>query len=305
MRVTLIHNPRAGGDEQLDAKQLRKLVKDAGHELVYQSSKEDGWKAALKQATDLIAVAGGDGTVGRVARRMAGRGIPLAVLPLGTANNIATSLGIVDIPIEKQIAAWEDAPRVPFDTARAQGPWGDRRMVEGLGIGLFAWTMPQAADSKALAKIDDPDEAVAHVLKMLQDRLEHYKPRELEATLDGRDLSGSYVMFEVMNLQYVGPHLHLAPGVQPGDGLLHVVTVGEAERARLHRYLGHWQKGKTPAVDLPTFRGQELTIKRGDYEVHIDDKLWPDREDKVPDKGGSIEVEVEPAALEFLVPGRK
>jgi diacylglycerol kinase family enzyme len=302
MRVTLIHNPKAGADEQPDARALRKLVKDAGHEVSYRSSKEDGWKSALKEDADLIAVAGGDGTVCRVARRMAGRGVPIAVLPLGTANNIATSLGIAEIPVSKQIAAWEDAPRVPFDTARAKGPWGSRRMIEGLGIGLFAWTMPQASDSKALEKIEDPDEALAHVLKMLQDRLEHYKPRELEARLDGRDISGSYLMFQAMNLQYVGPHLHLAPGVEPGDGVLHVVTVGEAERERLHKYLGHWQKGNTPAVDLPTFKGHELRIERGEYEVHVDDKPWPDPEDSETSKGGAIEVEVEPATLEILVP---
>jgi diacylglycerol kinase (ATP) len=302
MRVTLIHNPNAGADQPPSAAELRQLIRDAGHDISYQSSKEDGWKAALKKETDLIAIAGGDGTVARVARRMAGRGVPLAILPLGTANNIANSLGIADMPIKKQIAAWEDAPRVPFDTAQAKGPWGSRRMVEGLGIGLFAWTMPQASDSKALEKIDDPDEAVAHVLKMLQDRLEHYKPRELEVTLDGKDLSGDYVMLEVMNLQYVGPHLHLAPGVQPGDGLLHVVTVGEAERKRFHRYLGHWQKGRTTDVDLPTFSGHSLKIKRGDYEVHVDDRLWPDPEDSSAGKGSTIEIEVEPAALEFLIP---
>jgi diacylglycerol kinase (ATP) len=301
MRVTLIHNPTAGGDAP-DAKELKKLLKDAGHEVVYQSSKEDGWKATLKKATDLVAVAGGDGTVGRIARRMAGKGIPIAVLPYGTANNIARSLGINGMAVEAQIAAWEDAPRVPFDAACAKGPWGSRRMVEGLGIGLFAWTMPQASDSKALEKIDDPDEAVAHVLKMLRDRLDSYKPREIQAKLDDKDLSGEYILFEAMNLQYIGPNLHLAPHVKVGDGKLHVVTVTEAEREKLHKYLEHWEKGKTPAVDLPTYSGELLKVKRADYEVHIDDKLWPDPEESGARKPSDIEVEVEPAALEFLVP---
>jgi diacylglycerol kinase family enzyme len=39
--------------------------------------------------------AGGDGTAANAARTVAGRAIPLAVLPLGTANNIARSLGYV------------------------------------------------------------------------------------------------------------------------------------------------------------------------------------------------------------------
>jgi diacylglycerol kinase family enzyme len=302
MRVTLIHNPGAGTEEQPDAKELKKLLKDAGHELDYRSSKEDGWKSALKEATDLVAVAGGDGTVSRVARRMAGRGVPIAILPLGTANNIANSLGIADLPIRKLIGGWDDAPHVAFDTAMAKGAWGKRRFVEGLGIGLFAWTMPQASDSKQLSKIDDPGEAVAHVMKMLQDRLQNYKPRAIEARLDGEDLSGEYIMFEALNLQYVGPNLHLAPGVEPGDGKLHVVAVRESERGRFDKYLEHWQEGKAPAVKLPTWSGEALKIKRGDYEVHVDDKLWPDPEASAPGKGIDIEVEVEPAALAFLVP---
>jgi diacylglycerol kinase (ATP) len=305
MRVTLIHNPGAGTEDQPDAKKLAKLIKAAGHDVTYQSTKAKRWTVALKKAADLIAVAGGDGTVSQVARRMAGRGATMTVLPMGTANNVARSLGIADASIEDLIAAWESAPRISFDAAIAKGPWGKRRLIEGLGIGLFAWTMPQATDSKALAKIDEAADAIKYVLRMLQDRIEHYKPREIEATLDGDDISGEYVMFEAMNLQYVGPNLHLAPGVEPGDGLLHVVAVTDRERDRLYRYLEHWQKGKNPAVDLPTFEGRLLKIGRGDYEVHIDDRLWPDPEDKDGARPGDIEVEVEPAALDFILPGRR
>ena len=43
---------------------------------------------------DAVIVAGGDGTVGKVAKRLAGTDVPLVVLPTGTANNIARSLGI-------------------------------------------------------------------------------------------------------------------------------------------------------------------------------------------------------------------
>src|SRR5262249_23718014 len=150
---------------------------------------------------------------------------PIAILPMGTANNIAHSLGIHDVGIEKLIRSWQKAKRIRFDTGRAKGPWGSRRVIEGLGLGLFAWTMPQADDSRKLSKIERPKSAVVHVLEMLEDRLEHYKPHEVKARLDERDLSGRYVMFEALNLQYIGPNLHLAPGVEPGDGHLHVVAV--------------------------------------------------------------------------------
>src|SRR5207248_3312177 len=89
VRITLIHNPGAGRQPAGDAAKLRKLLSDAGYELRYQSAKEDGWKRALKKPADLIVVAGGDGTVAKVTRRMVGRGVPIGVLPSGTANNIS------------------------------------------------------------------------------------------------------------------------------------------------------------------------------------------------------------------------
>ncbi|HYX41298.1 MAG TPA: acylglycerol kinase family protein, partial [Pyrinomonadaceae bacterium] len=104
MRVTLIHNPKAGkghptGDE------LQTLIKEAGHKVLYQSAKEKKWQRALQTSADLIVVAGGDGTIRKVATRLAGSRVPLTILPLGTANNIAKSLGI-NGSFEQLVAGW-------------------------------------------------------------------------------------------------------------------------------------------------------------------------------------------------------
>src|SRR5436190_11343435 len=97
MRVTLLHNAGAGDDDQPDAQQLIELLRNAGHAVSYRSTGEDDWVKALNEPADVIAVAGGDGTIGRVAKQMAGRGIPLGVLPMGTANNISHTLGVADL----------------------------------------------------------------------------------------------------------------------------------------------------------------------------------------------------------------
>jgi hypothetical protein len=80
----------------------------------------------LDKRADLVAVAGGDGTVASVARRMVGRGIPVAVLPMGTANNIARSLGLLKKSFEELVEGWRDARRVPLDVGIVCGPWGER-----------------------------------------------------------------------------------------------------------------------------------------------------------------------------------
>src|SRR6185503_11478949 len=117
---------------------LCRLLEEHGHEVRYQCSKEDGWKRALKKQADLVAVAGGDGTVGRVTRRMVGRGVPVALLPSGTANNIARTLGLLERPFEELVRGWDSARRAKLDMGVAKGPWGERYFIEGLGAGIFA-----------------------------------------------------------------------------------------------------------------------------------------------------------------------
>ena len=90
----------------------------------------------LKKSAEFVVVAGGDGTVGKVARRLIGTDVPIAILPLGTANNSSKTLGIADLPVTRLISSWNSARRVKFDAGVAVGPWGDRHFIEGIGAGV-------------------------------------------------------------------------------------------------------------------------------------------------------------------------
>ena len=92
MRILLVHNPEAGDGEPTRERLEERLVQ-AGHKPIYRSAKKKGWKRALKKKLDLVLVAGGDGTVGKVAEKLIGTGLPFSVLPFGTANNLARTLG--------------------------------------------------------------------------------------------------------------------------------------------------------------------------------------------------------------------
>ncbi len=119
MRITLMHNPKAG-DAKHGKKELMAALAKAGHHATYQSTKKKDYKKVLKTPTDLVLAAGGDGTVVKVASRLVDTGIPLSVLPLGTANNLARSLGFLASP-EEIIARLEGGKRRAFDIGLTRG----------------------------------------------------------------------------------------------------------------------------------------------------------------------------------------
>src|SRR5215831_1634514 len=149
MRVALIYNPMAG-NETATGEDLADLLRAAGHDVSRHSSKDDHFAALLDDAPDLVAIAGGDGTVSKVAKATMGRGIPHAVLPTGTANNISRTLGVAELPLDEQIAGWPKWRRAQLDIGLARGPWGSRHFVESVGLGLLAWSIPRADASAML-----------------------------------------------------------------------------------------------------------------------------------------------------------
>lgn len=301
MRVTLIHNEGAGDEEQPDGEKLTRLIEAAGHQVRYQAWEDETWKSALEPPADLIAVAGGDGTVGRVARALVGREVPLAPIPLGTANNIAKTLGLTDLAVADIVRGWENAGRIQFDVGVAKGPWGSRYFVEAAGVGLFARSIPEAKPQREASSAESADEKVAREVARLREQLHSCRPYRLALKLDGRDVSGEYVLFEAMNMSFVGPNLFLAPHIDPGDGRFDVVLVTSAERDALYAALAKWERGELKRADLVTRTASSIELEWAGFEVHLDDEAWPEKGDATRPPA-RIELTVESTALTFLAP---
>src|SRR5690606_1957409 len=102
-----------------------------GHDATGRSTGDDGWQEQVRSGgAELVAVAGGDGTVRDVLIALAGTGATVGVIATGTANNIAHTLGTpVDDP-EAAIALWSSAIGRPFDLPRIRTGAVDGRFVE-------------------------------------------------------------------------------------------------------------------------------------------------------------------------------
>ena len=303
MKVLLVHNPASGDAARASSAEIVTLIRDAGHEVDHKSSTES-WDTWLDQSWDLVAVAGGDGTVGKVAASLMGRRVPLAILPLGTANNISNTLGLSEMPLATLIAAWSTATRLKFDVGVATGPWGSTSFVESVGVGLFSRTMAKldARSNIALAHVEDAKDRGTWVVQMLHERLQDSPTVPLKAMLDGHDISGEYILLEAMNTRQIGPNLNLAPDANPSDGLFDVVRVLKGEQPKLEAYLSSYLDRQRGEPSLRVERGQHLQIDSGEFDVHIDDTSWPGTQGPFSRTPGPIEVTIDHHALEFLVP---
>ena len=133
MRVALLHNPSAGDETSFE--EVHRALSSEGYALASEIEKDSDFERVRDEAVEFVVVAGGDGTVRQAARALAGSRVPLAILPLGTANNIAKSLGI-EGEVREVVAGWKRARTVPFDLGVARGQWGESRFLESVGSGL-------------------------------------------------------------------------------------------------------------------------------------------------------------------------
>jgi diacylglycerol kinase family enzyme len=304
VKVLLVHNPDAGNESRPTADELEKLIRDAGHTVISRSAEGDDWQNSLEGDIDLIAVAGGDGTTGRVAKCLIGKQIPFTILPMGTANNISKSFGLTDRPLEELIAGWARARPRRIDVGIARGPFGTTTFLEGVGVGLFSWTMSKldARDNLYIAHVEESEEKISTVLEILLEHLDDDPLKQLKITLDGKDLSGQYLMVEAMNLPFIGPNLNLAPKADPSDGMLDVVAVTAEDRDQLRKYLSAEIGPGQASPGLPVHRGKQLCITWEGFDVHIDDLVWPGNTDSFKLEAQEIEITLDPRSLEILVP---
>lgn len=297
MDIAFLHNESAG-DEEYTRAELTAMMRAAGYRPVHFELKSALKTPEVLNIGDFVAVAGGDGSIRHTALHLLHRGRPIAPLPLGTANNIARSLGLKGTP-EEIIGGWAAGHRRKFDVGIATGPWGRREFIEGAGVGLIA---------RSIAVIEDIDEASAREFKTREDKLHRdhcvfaalsyeVSALPLEFAYEGKEAGGRFLLLEVLNIGRAGPGLELAPEANPSDGWFDVVSAKESERAGLEDKLKDFLAGAHEVAALTAHRAREVRLVVPQCELRIDDDLI-----SVPD-GTKVAITIQPSALEFLLPG--
>lgn len=293
MQTLLIHNESAGSG-QLASEELLAALQAGGLVIRHCQPKDPALDDVLKEPSDLVVLAGGDGTIARILAKLPDQKRHIAIVPLGTANNIAQSLGILNAANagsgNEIVTAWKHADIQRFDIGEATGPWGRNRFVEAVGIGPLARVVLQfksqdlpAADSIRLGR-----EAFHHALKnapLLKSRFR----------LDDAQIPGDLLLAEVMNIQHAGSRLRLAPMADIGDGFFDVVTIAADQRDDMLAWVQSGTDDTPPPLTVT--RARAVTIDWQGDPLRIDDYA-----PKTEIHAGKVEISFAPQQLDILVP---
>jgi YegS/Rv2252/BmrU family lipid kinase len=221
-----------------------------------------------------LVIAGGDGSVHVVVDALDRRGtlaeVTLGLVPLGTGNDLARTLGI---PLDPAEAARRVRGGTPQPLDRVRTPQGVVVNAAHAGIGVAAAS--NAASMKgALGPVAYPAGAVAAGLTA--DGI------ALRVEVDGRRIGdGDLLVVGVGNGRTVGGGTALFPDADPADGLLDVVAIadgGVRERVRLGLAARSGDHADLDGVHVA--RGREITVT-GTAAWNDDGELGDPVEDRV------------------------
>lgn len=299
MRAQVIYNPTAGKNRHHKEEVEKFVSKGNFSKIKVVTTQDEHWDRFDANRSDVIFLAGGDGTVHKVAdvllhSKKIKAHTPVHILPLGTANNISKTLRIGSSYISHRFNTVKELQR--FDVGRVNGLGDLTFFLEGVGAGIFPALMSTMKEVEAPS--NNKSEEIERSLKELLKIVENFEARRAVIKTDGITISGNFLLVEVMNIQYIGPNFELSPAAHPGDGYLDLVLIPEEKRAQLLDYI---QKMKDEFADEEDLWDMafSMRVKKAEIEwqgshVHVDDEIVPDF------TGGSFVVEIDPEKLRFV-----
>ncbi|HET7428070.1 MAG TPA: diacylglycerol kinase family protein [Gaiellales bacterium] len=280
MRVSLLLNPASGSAP--DPEELTDALRRHGAERV-ELFPVDAAGDALEPRPDRLVVAGGDGSIGPAAAAAAKAGVPLAVVPAGTANDFARAVGLPDdlddacriavtaTPLAHDLAWIGERPfvnvanaGVAVQAAQAAGPW--KRVLGALAYPVGAIRAGVSAQPVRCTVRCDGD--------LLFDG------RAWQLLIGNSNAFGGGAGMDMGNAR---------------DGVLSVAIVPQGSRLALARH--------AHALRFGDLRRQAGVVRRQGTEVTVDgpNPLVFNVDGEIVEVGTSVALRIEPGAFELAV----
>ncbi len=292
--VRVIFNPASGGGAW-SPQGLRSVLGDRKLDLVRTENLGDAREAA-REWRGLLVVAGGDGTLNEVVHGIGLAGFPedvtLALLPRGTGNDLARTLGVpADLEGAGEVLR---AGRVrSLDAARVRSEEFGERFFVNVAVGGVGAEVSEVADDE---EFKGRWGSMAYSRAFLE-VARNFSAPSIELTVDGEVHRVRAVNVTVWNCRYAGGGWPAAPRANPEDGLLDLVVVQEATTLGLLSLGRKVLAGADYLSDEGIFfaRGRSIRVETepaGAFEFNVDGELVGN---------GPAEFSVVPRALKVIV----
>lgn len=276
-RILAIYNPTAGRRARGKFERFRAALARLGATVTVAETERPMHARELAEAADpgrfdAVAVAGGDGTINEAMNGIVESGLPLAILPLGTANVLANELDLPHAPEALAEIAALKAPRaiVPAEIVSAERnePW---RFLLMAGIGFDAEVVANL-NLHLKRKIGKGAYALGSVAQLAR-----HERRTFAARIDGKsEVPASLV---VARAHFYGGRFILAPQARLDTPALHTVLFPSPSRLAALRYMTGVVTGtlarqcdvevrRAATIDLAGPEGAPVQID-GDVRAHL------------------------------------
>jgi diacylglycerol kinase (ATP) len=240
---------------------------------------------ALRDGAELIFVWGGDGMVQRCIDVIAGTGATLAIIPAGTANLLATNLGIPkDIPAAVEIGL--SGAHRHLDVGR----------INGEGFAVMAGT---GMDARMIAEADGTLKDRMGRLAYVWTGAKNLRTEPFDALIevDGeRWFAGRASCILFGNVGKVFGKIEAFPDAKPDDGVLDLGVVTADGVTQWLRTVARATVGNV--ANSPFAQATRARSAR----IRLDRKVPYELDGGARKKVRSLEVEIEPGAVEICVP---
>ena len=243
-------------------------------------------RRAVDDGFDLVISAGGDGTVNEISSSLAHTPTVLGILPLGSGNGLARSLGIPqDVGEALRIIAENNV--VSCDRGLAN----DLPFYCTFGVGFDAAVSEKFASMKRRGRI-------TYVKSVFREFLQ-YRSQPYAISIGGKVITERAFLIAVCNATQYGNNAYIAPHAKLSDGLLDLIVIHDGSplstvKVGVDLLTGYLDRN----TRIDTFRISAATIARLDEgPVHVDGE--PHR------LGKALDIRCDAGALRVYAPAKE
>ncbi|MBC7450471.1 MAG: hypothetical protein H7259_03170 [Cytophagales bacterium] len=290
MKILFVINPHSGSSSS-DKTILRihevAALKEIDYKFLYTTGIEDDkaiQEELLQYEPDRVVAGGGDGTIQLVARNLMGTNIPIVLLPLGSANGLATSLEIPHKKIESVDYVFDELRKTPLDLLRINGTHICAHLAD---IGINAMMVKEYEEAGDSGMIGYAKHLI-HAIK--ETPLLHYTIKTEHGTMEQEGY-----MLTFANAHMYGTGIHISDG-SVCDGLFEIRNIqkiawGEAIKAGLTKF--------NVFVDKDMFSD---VISCRHAEIFIDQKTDFQIDGEYMGQVDHLTIDIIPSAIHILIP---